>query len=777
MIRDKLKRKYRLSWYEMKIFLYQFGLTFFPVILLSAFATYIYMSKSYEKFELSAQAEVTQLQVNLDELLTQLQGYYLGAAGDDRVKWFIEDKAQYSDYSRLVDVAEVLNGNSVFPDYVSGYTIINFKTQSVFSTRGMHSYRRLDNKDEVEALYRRNKENFNPYFWIFSAPNTNAMYQREHVDHDGLCLVLRLPTIGSYSNAMVIAKIDYNALIKKVANNLSNYDGAILTDEGDIVYATNSELAYRLLEQPDGAKIKLSGGKSYIVVKKTSKVMGMSYYVAGDVGSAWGDVDSIWRGTLVILLLAAVTFAAVLWSSRKLYQPIAALSREVGSLAGVVDDRDNKDALQTGGTDGAGGNDKNPAVHRRNEFESIARQVNILVNNKEQAEETSMAHKGKLFSMTILALVKGELSAEELNRNLGQLDFEQKSYYMAGVGIIRNTDTHESVDNAAMKEIIDRLSEEIVSLFYLPPVIHSDVLVFTAGADGEVMLGMKMERLYNLINAKLVDEGLRLELVMGVSDVREQLIDLRAAYKEAGKAIASLPEAGEGLVFYTAVEKKEKSVYNYDTILEKRIKEAVEKCDMETAVALTDEFVDEMFSSGAGSDNYVYVYRMIMTIIMVPSELGVEAGQNIKDSDIFSRASRIFDAARLKKYLRDDVLEPVILMIDEVQGKRSTEIMERIKQVVRDRDGDVTLTECAELLDYHPNYLWKIIKTEQGLTFTEYIAQYRIERAKELLTQTDMSVAAIAEQLKYTNAQNFIRFFSKMTGLTPGKYRQEFKRK
>ena len=46
-----------------------------------------------------------------------------------------------------------------------------------------------------------------------------------------------------------------------------------------------------------------------------------------------------------------------------------------------------------------------------------------------------------------------------------------------------------------------------------------------------------------------------------------------------------------------------------------------------------------------------------------------------------------------------------------------------------------------------------------------------------MLTTTDMSVAEIAEKLKYTNAQNFIRFFNKMAGVTPGKYRQEFKRK
>lgn len=775
---DNLRHKYRLSWYEMRIFLYQFVLTFFPVILLSAFATYIYVTKSYEKLEVSTEAAAIQLQNNLDELLTQLQGYYVGAADDDGVKWFIESDAQYSDYSRLVDVSEVLNGNSVFSDYVSGYSIINFKTQKVLSSRGMHDYVKLDNKREIEALYELNKKNFNPYFWSFNPVTTNAILPREHVDYEGICLVLRLPTIGSYSNAMIIAKIDSNALIRKVTNNISEYDGAIVTDDGNVVYASNNELADKIMSSHD-RRLRLSNGKSYIVVKIASGVLGINYYVAGDASQAWGDVDSIWRGTIVILVLSAIMFVAVIWSSRKLYQPIAALSKKVGSLAGALPETtESIGTAVTEADDTAAKNDRmTGAAHRRNELENIAKQVDILVNTKEQAEETSMTHKIELFSMTEKALVKGELSAEELRKNMEQLEFESRKYYMAAVGIVRNTDSKESVDNIALSGIIDRLPQEITQLLYLPAIIHSDVIVFTAASDGEVMLNMKMERLYNLINSRLLSEGLKLELVMGVSGIRENLIELRDAYKEARKAIESKLKNGDKLAFYSGEEEKNKVTYNYDTILEKRIKEAVEKCDMESASLLMNEFVDDMFSYGAGNDNYVYVYRMIMTVIMVPSELGVAVEHNIKDSDIFSKASQIFDADRLKKYLNDDVLEPIIIMIDEAQGKRSGEIINRIKQAVKDKDGDITLTECAELLDYHPNYLWKIMKNELGITFTEYVAQYKIERAKELLTQTDMSVAAIAEHLKYTNAQNFIRFFSKMTDVTPGKYRQEFKKR
>ena len=40
--------------------------------------------------------------------------------------------------------------------------------------------------------------------------------------------------------------------------------------------------------------------------------------------------------------------------------------------------------------------------------------------------------------------------------------------------------------------------------------------------------------------------------------------------------------------------------------------------------------------------------------------------------------------------------------------------------------------------------------------------------------ETDMKISEIADKLKYKNPENFIRFFKKYTGMTPGKYRAAF---
>lgn len=69
------------------------------------------------------------------------------------------------------------------------------------------------------------------------------------------------------------------------------------------------------------------------------------------------------------------------------------------------------------------------------------------------------------------------------------------------------------------------------------------------------------------------------------------------------------------------------------------------------------------------------------------------------------------------------------------------------------------------------------MKKEMGVTFSEYLSQYRLKIAKQWLEETDMTIAEIATRLRYNNAQNFIRYFKKLEGITPGRYRKKVRSK
>jgi AraC-like DNA-binding protein len=99
-------------------------------------------------------------------------------------------------------------------------------------------------------------------------------------------------------------------------------------------------------------------------------------------------------------------------------------------------------------------------------------------------------------------------------------------------------------------------------------------------------------------------------------------------------------------------------------------------------------------------------------------------------------------------------------------------IMNQIEKKIADSKGNISVTECADAIGVSATYIWKVLKMEGGKSFSEYQDEYKLDEAKRLLLETDMSVIEIATKLNYTNAQNFIRFFSKKTGITPGKFRK-----
>jgi AraC-like DNA-binding protein len=66
-----------------------------------------------------------------------------------------------------------------------------------------------------------------------------------------------------------------------------------------------------------------------------------------------------------------------------------------------------------------------------------------------------------------------------------------------------------------------------------------------------------------------------------------------------------------------------------------------------------------------------------------------------------------------------------------------------------------------------------MFRKETGMNFSDYLAGFRHDMAKSWLSETEMKITEVAERLQYTNAQNFIRQFRKLEGMTPGQYRDQ----
>jgi AraC family transcriptional regulator, transcriptional activator of pobA len=85
-----------------------------------------------------------------------------------------------------------------------------------------------------------------------------------------------------------------------------------------------------------------------------------------------------------------------------------------------------------------------------------------------------------------------------------------------------------------------------------------------------------------------------------------------------------------------------------------------------------------------------------------------------------------------------------------------------------------TVQYIADQLNLSPSYLSDLLKNLTGLTTQQHIHEKLIERAKELLTTTNLSVSEIAYQLGFEIPTSFNKLFKKKTDLTPLEFRQSF---
>ena len=84
----------------------------------------------------------------------------------------------------------------------------------------------------------------------------------------------------------------------------------------------------------------------------------------------------------------------------------------------------------------------------------------------------------------------------------------------------------------------------------------------------------------------------------------------------------------------------------------------------------------------------------------------------------------------------------------------------------------MTVTDLTDVLGISQPYLYRIFKEKFGKSPKQYMNDYRIEQAKQLLKKTDITVTQVANSVGFSDVLSFSRFFTSKTGVSPQKYRQ-----
>ncbi|MBQ8552094.1 MAG: helix-turn-helix domain-containing protein [Clostridia bacterium] len=111
----------------------------------------------------------------------------------------------------------------------------------------------------------------------------------------------------------------------------------------------------------------------------------------------------------------------------------------------------------------------------------------------------------------------------------------------------------------------------------------------------------------------------------------------------------------------------------------------------------------------------------------------------------------------LKNMLRPSVPESIQAAVDYI----NTEL-----------EGELSVTSICKNSNISKSALYKRFHEHFGCTVSEYIKARRVERAKELITVSELSMEEIAQRVGFSGASYFSRVFKEHTGMAPMKYKK-----
>lgn len=107
------------------------------------------------------------------------------------------------------------------------------------------------------------------------------------------------------------------------------------------------------------------------------------------------------------------------------------------------------------------------------------------------------------------------------------------------------------------------------------------------------------------------------------------------------------------------------------------------------------------------------------------------------------------------------------------QAAFSEPIQQVIAYIRQNYRSNSSLKEAAQDLHYNPAYLGRAFKKETGSTFNDYLATLRMEKAKDLLKNTLLSIDEISMEVGIEHVSYFSTLFKRCTGASPSAYRKK----
>ncbi|WNR42334.1 response regulator [Paenibacillus roseipurpureus] len=254
----------------------------------------------------------------------------------------------------------------------------------------------------------------------------------------------------------------------------------------------------------------------------------------------------------------------------------------------------------------------------------------------------------------------------------------------------------------------------------------------------------------------------RHRLFIGIGGVCRDMRDMRKSYHEALLASMDVSLPARYCLYEDVSRQDIQSVGGHTLEMEKGVLEAARCGNMDGASDILMKMIDVSEGFGQG---IAMAQQRIFEVLIIVSRMLEDMGM-VVNKPYFPYPPTSYKQLKAESHL---LIHQLVDMGDAVE----TDLLQTMKAYIQAHaHEDLSLERLAATVNRNPFYVSKLFKEHFGMNYIDFLTEHRIETAKGLMQETEMSLKEITYEVGYNDPNYFSRVFKKLVGLSPTDYRK-----
>jgi AraC-like DNA-binding protein len=321
----------------------------------------------------------------------------------------------------------------------------------------------------------------------------------------------------------------------------------------------------------------------------------------------------------------------------------------------------------------------------------------------------------------------------------------------------------------------------IVHELALNRLSHADVINFHDLSLGLLMI-MPSEQAYKETLLTLSDELmqainriLKLKVSIAIGKATDSVADIPIQYEQAKQAIGYRRFENENQIIDldSLFVDSSKSENMYPFVLEREIIQMIRTGQQQEAEQAIGAFLEALLERGAKEiDVQQGMLQLLGSILHAVRTSGIDPNRIFHSANLYEQLTQIREPQKMVNWFNHTIIDTFIHELEERSDAQLKKVVETAMIYLQNNYmKDISLDSCADHTRTNSVVLSKLFKQVTGKNFIDYLTELRLDKAKELLRETDLKITDVAAEVGYQQTY-FNRIFKKIEGVTPTQYRE-----